>query len=101
MRWPPCTLAGTLTFTSRARTSTPRPLQLRHLSLTIAPRPPHVGHTCENEKGPWSTSTPPVPVHVGQTSGVVPGFAPVPAQTEQTASPLRCTVVVTPCTASR
>ena len=59
MRWPSSTPAGTRTFTVRGRTSMPRPLQCLHLSLTTVPRPPHVGHTCENENGPWSTATAP------------------------------------------
>ena len=61
--------AGMRTFTVRGRTSTPRPLQCLHLSLTTLPRPPQVGHTCENENGPWSTATAPEPPHVGQTLG--------------------------------
>src|SRR5262249_51179614 len=99
IRCPPWTPAGVFTLTSRGRSSTPRPLQCLHLSLTIAPRPPHCGQTCEKENGPWSTSTSPVPPHVGHVSGDVPGLAPVPWQTWHTASPVRWTVVVTPCTA--
>ena len=69
----------------------PRPLQCGHGSVTTAPRPPHCGHTCENENGPWfdrdrrrgrRTS-----VH---TSGAVPGFAPEPWHTEHAASAVKC-----------
>ena len=79
----------------------PRPLQCLHLSLTMLPRPPQVGHTCENENGPWSTATAPDPPHVVHTSGSVPGFAPLPPHTEHGASDVMLTDVVAPCTASR
>src|SRR5436309_13072586 len=101
MRWPSSTPGGIRTLTSRRRRSTPRPPHWWHGFLMIVPRPPHVGQTCENENGPWSTRTSPLPPHCGQTSGVVPGSAPDPWHTEHTASAVKLTLVVTPCTASR
>ena len=70
--------AGTRTFTSRSRTSTPRPWHVGHGVGMTWPRPPHVGHTCENENGPWSTAIDPEPWHCGHVSGEVPGAAPLP-----------------------
>ena len=50
------------------------------------PRPPQLGHTCENENGPWSTAIEPLPWHSGHVWGEVPGAAPDPWQVEQVAS---------------
>ena len=60
---------GIFTFTSRGRTSTPVPRQCEHGVVMIVPRPPHVGHTCENENGPWSTAIWPEPPQSGHGLG--------------------------------
>ena len=60
-----------------------------------------MGQTSENENGPWSTATEPAPLQVGQRSGNVPGFAPVPLHTWHGASDVMFTDVVMPWTASR
>ena len=78
MRCPSSTPTGIFTFTSRGRTSTPVPRQCEHGVVMIAPRPPHVGHTWENENGPWSTAIWPDPPQSGHVSGTVPGSAPLP-----------------------
>ena len=57
------------------------------------PRPPHVGHTCENENGPWSTAIEPAPWHCGHVSGIVPGAAPDPWHVEHVASARNRTVL--------
>jgi hypothetical protein len=47
------------------------------LSIT-SPRPPQRGHGWLMEKKPWLSVSIPLPPHVGQTTGEVPGFAPLP-----------------------
>ena len=55
-----------------------RDLRLAHHGLTIVPRPLQCGQARLNENGPWLSSTAPRPPHVGHTTGVVPGAAPLP-----------------------
>src|SRR5436305_14117295 len=101
MRWPSSTPAGMRTLTCRGRRSTPLPLHVGHGDSTIVPRPLHRGQARLKENGPWFSSTAPRPPHVGHTTGVVPGAAPLPWQVWHAISLVRLTVVVTPLTASR
>ena len=64
------------------------------------PRPPQRPHGCENENGPWSTATAPMPPHSPQVSGDVPGAAPDPEHVEQEASERKRTGAVMPRTES-
>src|ERR1700730_11946269 len=101
MRCPSSTPAGMRTLTSRGRTSPRCPLQVGQPSLMIWPLPPQRGHTSDTENGPWFLAIMPTPPHSVHVSGMVPGFAPEPPHVEHTASAVKLTVVVTPCTASR
>ena len=59
-----------------------------HGFSTIVPFPWQRGHGCENAKRPCESETTPRPAHCGQTTGDVPGSAPVPWQTEHAPSDL-------------
>ena len=63
---------------------------------TIVPFPWQRGHGCENAKSPCESETTPRPPHCGQTTGEVPGSAPVPWQTEHTVSASTGTRTCTP-----
>src|SRR5947209_15927264 len=89
------------TLTWRGRRSTPLPLHVGQGDSTIVPLPLHCGQARLNENGPWLSSTAPRPPHVGHTTGVVPGAAPLPWHVWHAISLVRLTVVVTPLTASR
>jgi hypothetical protein len=44
----------------------------------IDPLPRQSVHGSEKPKAPWLRLITPVPLHVGQTFGLVPGLAPLP-----------------------
>src|SRR4051794_11227403 len=100
MRCPSSTPAGIRTLTWRGRRSTPLPLPVGHGDPTTAPRPFPGGRPRLNERGLWLPPPAPRPPHVGQTTGDVPGAAPLPWQVWHAISLVRLTVVVTPLTAS-
>ncbi len=65
----------------------PVPRQSVHLSLMILPLPWQSGQVCTLRTVPkrdcWVKTTWPLPPHLGQVSGLVPGFAPEPLQVLQ------------------
>ena len=83
MREPSLTPAGMLTryfLSSRMR---PAPSHVWHgFSITV-PAPPQRSHGRVMEKRPWPWDSTPRPWQTGQTTGVVPGSAPVPRQVGQ------------------
>ena len=83
MREPSLTPAGMFTryfLSSRMR---PWPLQVWHgFSITV-PEPPQRSHGRVIENSPWPWDSTPRPWQTGQTTGWVPGSAPVPRQVGQ------------------
>src|SRR5690348_2372930 len=84
MYCPVATPAGILTLIVLSPRTRPSPLHLRQGEAMVVPAPLHVGHGDtltnwpKNERCARRTS--PVPAHVGQRCGVVPGSAPDAAQ---------------------
>ena len=56
----------------------PEPPHVGHGDSTIEPLPPQREHGCVIEKKPWPCDSTPRPWQTGQTTGDVPGLAPVP-----------------------
>ena len=61
----------------------PEPAQVGHGSSITWPAPPHCGQGWLIEKKPWLSVSMPRPPQRGQTTGIVPGLAPVPLQVLQ------------------
>src|SRR5690606_38737356 len=78
----------------------PLPLQVGQGSSVTRPRPLHSLHGSDSEKPPRFLLSCPVPAHLGQTFGALPGRAPLPLQVGQAASLLSANVRVTPSAAS-
>src|SRR5699024_259504 len=87
MLWPSSMPAGTDTWIFFGTVTYPLPWQEVHLSLITFPVPLHSGQVCTLRTMPNSDccvyTTCPSPLHLGQVSGCVPGFAPVPLQVVQ------------------
>jgi len=82
---PVSTPAGILILNFFLTCFTPLPPQVTHGSAIIWPAPLHEGHSATCVKLPKGVLvallTCPLPPHVEQVFGPVPGFAPVPLQT--------------------
>ena len=63
----------------------PVPWHARHGFSSVEPSPLHVGHVCWMRRKPPPPMTTPWPPHVGQTTRLEPGAAPVPWQAGQAA----------------
>src|SRR5215216_4460628 len=83
MRDPSLTPAGMLTryfFSSRIR---PSPWHVWHGCSITVPEPPQRSHGRVIENRPWPCDSTPRPWQTGQTTGWVPGSAPVPRHVGQ------------------
>ena len=79
------TPAGILTVRSLVTRVFPAPLHSEHGSFIIVPVPLHAPHGLATLKNPCWNLTCPAPLHVGHVADWVPGLAPVPEQTAQSA----------------
>src|SRR3972149_6038360 len=97
---PSSTPAGIGTTRWTVRRSNPRPSHCLQGDPSVSPLPPHVGHVVTLTIDPsrvWRTCrTSPFPLHVRQRTGVLPGAAPDPAQTEHTSIRLSSICFSTP-----
>ena len=100
IRAPSLTPAGTLTLQRPLATLDPRARHVGQGSSIERPEPWQVGHVCDMENRPWFTATSPLPPHVAQVTGWLPGAAPDPLQVEHGAGPVSVTGTVTPAIAS-
>src|SRR5215218_9737544 len=79
-RLPSLTPAGTFTRRRLIVRRAPEPPQVGQGDSTIEPLPPQREQGCVIEKKPWPCDSTPRPWQTGQTTGDVPGLAPVPWQ---------------------
>ena len=85
--WPSWMPAGTSTSSVRSSTDRPDPSQSRQGRSTTRPAPPQPGQVCERTNSPNAVRETccrwPRPPQVAQTTGSVPGSAPLPRQVAQ------------------
>src|SRR3954454_16354425 len=80
IREPSLTPGGMFTRYFLSSRSRPWPPQVGHGSSMTVPEPPQRAHGRVIENRPWPWDSTPRPWHTGQTTGEVPGRAPVPRQ---------------------
>src|SRR4051794_2463931 len=80
IREPPLTPGGMFTRYFLSSRSRPCPPQVGHGSSITVPEPPQRAHGRVIENRPWPCDSTPRPWQTGQTTGEVPGRAPVPRQ---------------------